>query len=131
MTEEKRPLENERITNFPKLMQDIDGGVVSNVLGLALSNVGRAVAASNKQGEITVKIKLKPGGSSDNSFLDLIAGITVNEPKMNFGQKKEDFQYRSIAYVGKGGKLTYDRPKEDVNGQLTFDNQPRKLKEVR
>ncbi|KKA43462.1 hypothetical protein [Salinivibrio sp. KP-1] len=126
---EKKP-EYDRVTNFPKLMQDIDGGVVANVLGLALSNVGRAVAAANKQGEVTIKLKLKPGGSSDNSFLDVIAGITVDEPKLNFGKKKEDFQYRSIAYVGKGGKLTYDRPKEDVNGQIAFD-EPRKLKEVR
>jgi len=59
-----------------------------------------------------------------------LAGITVDEPKLNFGKKKEDFQYRSIAYVGKGGKLTYDRPKEDVNGEMAFD-EPRKLKEVR
>ena len=28
----------DRTTNFPKLMQELDGGVVSNVVGLALSD---------------------------------------------------------------------------------------------
>lgn len=127
--ENKTP-EHDRVTNFPKLMQDLDGGVVANVVGLALSNVARAVAASNKQGEVKLSIKLKHGGSSDNSYLEVVANVAVQEPKMNFGQKKEDFQYKSIAFVGKGGKLTYDRPKEDLNGQFSLD-EPRKLQEVR
>lgn len=118
----------DRATNFPKLMQDLDGGVIANVLGLALSNVARAVSYSDKQGEVKMNLKLKPMGTN-NEMAEIICNIAVKEPKSNYGTKSEDFQYSSVAFIGKGGKLTYDRPKEDVRGQLVIpENQ---LREVR
>ncbi|HGS4817827.1 TPA: hypothetical protein ACMDRM_001722 [Vibrio cholerae] len=118
----------DRTTNFPKLMQQIDGGVISNVVGLALSNVARAVSYSDKQGNVKIDLKLKPMGTN-NEMVEITVNMSVKEPKTGFGTKSEDFQYTSIAYVGKGGKLTYDRPKEDIRGQLVIEDA--KLREVR
>ncbi|HFQ5074762.1 TPA: hypothetical protein ACGU7E_003782 [Vibrio vulnificus] len=118
----------DRTTNFPKLMQQLDGGVISNVMGLALSNVARAVSYSDKQGNVKIDLKLKPMGTN-NEMVEITVNMSVKEPKTGFGTKAEDFQYTSIAYVGKGGKLTYDRPKEDIRGQLVIEDT--KLREVR
>jgi hypothetical protein len=118
----------ERTTNFPKLMQELDGGVISNVLGLALSNVARAVSYSDKVGNVKIDMKLKPMGTN-NEMAEITFNISVKEPKASFGTKSEDFQYSSIAFVGKAGKLTYDRPKEDIKGQLNINDG--KLREVR
>ncbi|HAT8487521.1 TPA: hypothetical protein I7187_14975 [Vibrio vulnificus] len=118
----------DRTTNFPKLMQQLDGGVISNVVGLALSNVARAVSYSDKQGNVKIDLKLKPMGTN-NEMVEITVNMSVKEPKTGFGTKAEDFQYTSIAYVGKGGKLTYDRPKEDIRGQLVIEDA--KLREVR
>ncbi|EHZ2655968.1 hypothetical protein NQO50_003334 [Vibrio vulnificus] len=118
----------DRTTNFPKLMQQLDGGVISNVVGLALSNVARAVSYSDKQGNVKIDLKLKPMGTN-NEMVEITVNMSVKEPKTGFGTKSEDFQYTSIAYVGKGGKLTYDRPKEDIRGQLVIEDT--KLREVR
>lgn len=118
----------ERTTNFPKLMQELDGGVIANVLGLALSNVARAVSYSDKQGQVKLDVKLKPMGTN-NEMAELVCSISVKEPKSSYGTKSEDFQYSSVAFIGKGGKLTYDRPKEDVQGQLNIEDA--KLREIR
>ena len=107
----------ERTTNFPRLLQELDGGVIANVLGLAASNVARAVSYANKKGEINIKLIMKPMGTN-NEMVEITSNMNFTEPKSGFGCKKEDFQYASIAYVGPGGKLTYDKPKEDVNSQL-------------
>ncbi len=118
----------DRNTNFPKLMQELDGGVIANVAGLALSNVARAVSYSDKQGEVKMTLKLKPMGTN-NEMVEITANMSVKEPKIGYGTKSEDFQYTSIAYVGKGGKLTYDRPKEDIHGQTLIEEGM--LREVR
>ncbi len=116
----KNPTED-RLTDFPQLMQQLDAGVISNVLGLALSNVARAVANANKQGSVTLKLTVKPNSTTDNSIVDVISDIKVLEPKPNHGSKSEDFRYGSVAFVGFGGKLSYDRPKLDVNHQRQLD----------
>ena len=118
----------DRTTNFPKLMQELDGGVISNVVGLALSNVARAVSYSDKQGSVKMDLKLKPMGTN-NEMVEITVNMSVKEPKTGFGTKSEDFKYTSIAYVGKGGKLTYDRPKEDIHGQAAIEEGM--LREVR
>ncbi|BBM66322.1 hypothetical protein VA249_29680 [Vibrio alfacsensis] len=118
----------DRSTNFPKLMQELDGGVISNVMGLALSNVARAVSYSDKKGSVKMELKFKPMGTN-NEMVEITANMSVKEPKTGFGMKSEDFQYVSIAYVGKGGKLTYDRPKEDIRGQVIIEDAV--LREVR
>ncbi|WP_136484665.1 hypothetical protein [Vibrio sp. H11] len=118
----------DRTTNFPKLMQELDGGVISNVVGLAMSNVARAVSYADKQGNVKMDLKLKPMGTN-NEMVEITVNMSVKEPKTGFGTKSEDFQYTSIAYVGKGGKLTYDRPKEDIYGQTAIEDGM--LREVR
>jgi hypothetical protein len=118
----------DRTTNFPRLLQELDGGVIANVIGLAASNVARAVSYADKQGNIKMDLKLKPMGTN-NEMVEITASISVKELKAGFGTKSEDFQYTSIAYVGKGGKLTYDRPKEDIHGQAIIEEA--RLREIR
>lgn len=117
-------------TNYPKLMMELDAGLTSNVIGQMLSDVAFAVANTNRKGEVTIKMKLEPGNSADNSYLNINTELKVKEPKMDKGFKVEDTYHGSLVFVGKRGKLTYDRPKEDVNGQINMEDDG-KLKEVR
>lgn len=107
----------DRHTNYPQLMQQLDAGTIGNVIGHMLSDLGLAVANTNRAGELTIKMKLAPGNSADNSHLNFNTELKIKEPKMDKGFKQEDSHFGSIVFVGKGGKLTYDRPKEDLNGQ--------------
>ncbi|AUR90887.1 hypothetical protein NVP1151O_46 [Vibrio phage 1.151.O._10N.222.46.B1] len=134
MAEEKGNLKIEdNRTDLPQLLEQFNGGVLANLLGVSLSEVGRAVAATGRGGEINIKLKLKPGASSDNTFLNFNTIVTVKEPKMERGDIKEDIYQDGIVFVGKKGQLTYDRPKEDVNGQkdLLASGGVSTLKEVR
>lgn len=117
-------------TNYPKLMMELDAGLTANVIGQMLSDVAFAVANTNRKGEVTIKMKLEPGNSADNSYLNINTELKVKEPKMDKGFKIEDTYHGSLVFVGKRGKLTYDRPKEDVNGQINMEDDG-KLKEVR
>ena len=119
-----------RITNFPQLMQQLDGGVLSNVAGLALSNVARAASASGKKGKFTIEFNIKAVGTNLD-MVEITANMNVTEPKSGHGNKKEDFQYTSMAHIGKGGKLTYDKPKEDINSQMQLVDAIKPLLEVR
>ncbi|AUR96783.1 hypothetical protein NVP1232O_49 [Vibrio phage 1.232.O._10N.261.51.E11] len=126
-------------TNYPMLMQQLDGGVTGDVIGAMLTKLGLAVKNTDRAGKLTITIDVKPGNSADNSFLNFNTGLKISEPKLSKGSKVEDSYYGSIVFVGRGGKLTYDRPKEDVNGQnslalgsvesvqLTEDRKVRKL----
>ncbi|CAH9016195.1 conserved hypothetical protein [Vibrio phage 137E35-1] len=134
MAEEKGNLKiTDNKTDFPLLLEQFNGGVLANLLGVSLSNIGRAVAHTNRAGEVTIKLKLKPGSSTDNSFINLNTIVTVKEPKMERGDIKEDIYQDGIVFVGGKGQLTYDRPKEDVNGQkdLLASGGVSTLKEVR
>ncbi|WP_274882393.1 hypothetical protein [Vibrio harveyi] len=110
----------DRKTDFPLLISQVEGGVIANVLGLAFSNVALAVANSSKQGEVNIKIKLKPASQSDPSIVQMITSMSISEPKPNFGSKREDFKWDTVAHIAKGGKLSYDRPAEDVRSQLNI-----------
>ncbi|MEZ9372132.1 hypothetical protein AB4235_05560 [Vibrio cyclitrophicus] len=110
----------DRKTDFPGLLSDIEAGTISNVLGLAMSNVALAVANSGKAGSISLGIKLKPASQTDPSILNTVVSLAISEPKPNYGAKKEDFKFDTVAYCGKGGKVTYDRPPEDVRQQLNM-----------
>lgn len=134
MADEKGNLKIEDTkTDFPLLLEQFNGGVLANLLGVSLSDIGRAVVNTNRAGEITIKMKLKPGSSTDNSFVNLNTIVTVKEPKMERGDIKEDIYQDGIVFVGRKGQLTYDRPKEDHNGQkdLLAEEGTVTLKEVR
>ncbi|HIF6165101.1 TPA: hypothetical protein ACX3IR_000718 [Vibrio parahaemolyticus] len=114
----KKSPEMERVTNFPEFIERVEAGVIANVLGLAVSNVALAVSNSGKAGEVTLKLKLSPASKTDPSIINVVTGITVKEPKVNYGSKSEDFKYETVAFSGYGGKLSYDRPKIDVQNQF-------------
>ncbi|TGZ35343.1 hypothetical protein EQ875_01624 [Photobacterium damselae subsp. damselae] len=109
-------IENSR-TNYPKLMQEFNGGVTGDIIGAMMTDVALAVARSNRKGEITIKLTLKPGNSDDNEFLNADFMIKKNEPKLDKGSKVEDVYQGSIIFVGKNGKCTVDRQKESHTGQ--------------
>lgn len=122
------------MTSIPQLLMQLNGGELANVLGAMFSQVGGAVARTDRAGEINVKFKFKPGSSADNSHLDVSVVMDAKEPKMHIGFKREDVHKGAIVFVGPGGKLTYDRPKEDNNGQLqlaTETEEQVKMREVR
>lgn len=119
MTEKEKgnlKIENSK-SNYPKLMQEFNGGVTGDIIGAMSTDVALAVARSNRKGEITIKLTLKPGNSGDNEFLNADFMIKKNEPKLDKGSKIEDVYQGSIIFVGKNGKCTVDRQKEAHTGQ--------------
>ncbi len=110
-------IEESSNTNYPMLMQQLDGGVTGNVIGAMLTTLGRAVKNTDRPGKLTITIDVRPGNSGDNAFLNFNTGLKINEPKLTKGSKSEDSHFASIVFVDRKGKLTYDRPKENIDGQ--------------
>lgn len=121
-------------TNFPKLLMEMNAGTTANVIGAMLTKLGWAVANTNRAGELTIKLKISPDDSADNSYLKMSTDLKIKEPKLNKGHKIEDSYDGAIVWVNKQGKMSTTPPVDNHNGQLklaTDTEQQVQMREVR
>jgi hypothetical protein len=121
-------------TNYPKLMMEMNGGTVANVIGAMLTQLGWSVANTNRAGELNIKLKISPDDSVDNSYLKMATELKIKEPKMTKGYKTEDSFDGTIVWVNKQGKMSTVPPTENHNGQMklaTETEEQVQIKEVR
>lgn len=85
-----------------------------------LSDLALAVSTYGRAGNLNIAIKVKPSNTSDNTIINFDIGLTIKEPKRNKGFKSEDTYLVDALYVGRNGKVTKERPKIGVDGQMTI-----------
>lgn len=90
-------------TDHNQFIDDIDGGVFSQQLGFAISEVTSAVVDNNKPGEITIKLKLTKGIGADNVTIE--HKLTSIAP-LKDGRKLEDHGAKTPMFVNKHGDVS-------------------------
>ena len=90
-------------TDHNQFIDDIDGGVFSQQLGFAISEVASAVVDNNKPGEITIKLKLTKGIGADNVTIE--HKLTSIAP-LKDGRKLEDHGAKTPMFVNKHGDVS-------------------------
>ena len=90
-------------TDHNQFIDDINGGVFAQQLGLAISKVASAVVDNEKKGEINIKLKLSKGVGKNS--LTIEHKLTSIAP-LEDGRKAEDHEGKTSMYVNKDGDVT-------------------------
>ena len=90
-------------TDHNQFIDDINGGVFAQQLGLAISEVASAVVDNEKKGEINIKLKLSKGVGKNS--LTIEHKLTSIAP-LEDGRKAEDHEGKTSMYVNKDGDVT-------------------------
>lgn len=90
-------------TDVQELLEDLDGGTFSQNLGKALSKVALGVVTHSKEGEITIKMKLKQIGETTQVNIEHTLGMLV---PTKYGKQTDSSTKHTPMHVGVGGKMT-------------------------
>ena len=90
-------------TDTNEFISDLDGGVLAEKLSRGISNVAAGVVDYHKEGEITLKLKIKQIGATHQ--INISHEITTIVPTLN-GKVTEKNITETPMHVGKGGRVT-------------------------
>lgn len=107
-------------TNVDDFIGELGAGVIKEKLSHVLSEAALGVIThgnGNKKGKVTLELTINRVGENDQVIIShKIAHLTPTKR----GKKSEEDTTETSFFVGKGGVLTIDQPKEDKNGQIAL-----------
>lgn len=104
-------------TKVAEFLDDLDGGVFSEKLATALSDVGAGVTTHGKSGSVTVTLSFKQIGNSNQVQIDHTLKYTKPTAK---GKVSEENSTATPMHVGKGGALSlWPENQDDMFRQKT------------
>lgn len=90
------------MTDIPEFFAELGAGTFEEKLARTISETATAVMVNNREGEVTLKFKIKPISSSQAKVMHT---IDYKAPTLN-GQKSEKNTTDTVMYVGPKGKLS-------------------------
>lgn len=111
-------------TDVNEVIQALGAGVVMAQLETLLSSCASGVMHNGdgkKKGKITLELQLCKIGDSI-SQMAIASKVSHVTPTGN-GKKSEESTSETVMYVGKGGRITENPPKEEDSGQYRLDSQ--------
>ncbi|WP_373078662.1 hypothetical protein [Zhongshania sp.] len=93
--------------DISELMDDLDGGTLSEKVSRALAATAIRAVDTAKGGEVLLSLKLKPIRNS--SQVEVVHKIKTDYPTMN-GNVVESDENSTIMYVGPKGVMTINPP---------------------
>ena len=90
-------------TKVVEFIQDLDGGVLEQKLGQALSDVAAGVVDHNKAGQVTLTLDMKRIGNSYQ--VEIKHKLSFKRPTAK-GDASENNTTSTPMYIGTGGKLS-------------------------
>lgn len=107
-------------TDLEGFLSELGGGVFREKLALILSEVALATvtnANGGKKGKVSVEFSMSRVGENDQVIIEhKLSHVTPTKR----GKKTEEDITETPMFVGVGGKLTIDQPKEDNDGQFAL-----------
>ncbi|CAM8475812.1 Prophage protein [Morganella morganii] len=94
--------ENNRMTNVPEFLGDLDAGVFMNKISAALNNVALGTDMNGGTGEVHLVFKFV---QIDDGRLEVQHKLKMITPTKR-GKKSEEDTTKTPMWVGKGGKMT-------------------------
>ena len=92
-----------RRTDFTELVPELDAGIFSQQVGVALSEAAAGCVHTGKQASVTLTFQLKQIGSSSSVECNHRIKYDVPTPK---GKKSEERTTSTPLHVGPNGRLT-------------------------
>lgn len=89
-------------TEAQEFLSELGAGTFSEKLARTISETASLVMTNNREGEVTIKFKMKPASSSQAKVTHT---IDFKAPTLN-GQKSEKNTTETVMYVGPKGKLS-------------------------
>lgn len=107
-------------TDVNDFIGELGAGVVAEQLGTLLSScslgtVHHGVGA--KKGKITLELTISQMGENEQV---VVSHKLLHKTPTKRGTQSEDMTAETMFYVGRGGQLTINPPKEDNNGQYSL-----------
>lgn len=118
-------------TNVVDFIGELNAGILIEQLGIMLSEAGLATilhGKGNRKGKVGLEFTLNQIGENDQVIVT--AKLTKSVPTQR-GKKTEENAADTPFYVGKGGTLTIDVPKESSTGQFNLQHEVERPGKVR
>lgn len=128
MTEQKMQVDNK--TNLEDFFSELGAGAFKEKLALALSEAALGVVINGmgtKKSKVTIDFTISQIGENDQVIIT--HKLTKSIPTKR-GKKMEENITETPMFVGKGGVLTIDIPRESMTGQFGLDVQHDGVKET-
>lgn len=110
-------------TNVPEFFGELGAGVVQEKLAHVLSECALAVASNDnakKVGKIGIELTFAKFGEGAQV---LIAHKISKSIPTKRGKRTEEDTTETLMYVGRGGVMTINPPREEYNGQFNLKMQ--------
>ncbi|KZZ72442.1 hypothetical protein A3765_28385 [Oleiphilus sp. HI0130] len=108
-------------TNVDDFIEELNAGIFKEKLAHTLSDAALGVVINgNGVKKAKVKIEFTLSQVGDNEQV-LIAHKLAHEIPTKRGKRAEEDITETSMFVGKGGVMTIDTPKEDNNGQFQLE----------
>ncbi|MDH0063189.1 hypothetical protein [Leclercia adecarboxylata] len=99
-------MSNERLTDVPEFMGELDGGVFQNKIAVALSEVAFGVLNNGQKGKVTLTFELDRMSNSVEEKRVMIKHKLAYVRPTPRGKSSEEDSTETPMYVNRGGKLT-------------------------
>jgi len=121
-----------RNTNVAEFIGECNAGILTEKLGMALSDAAMSQlnhGLGSKKAKVSVEFTFQQMGDNDQVIVS--HKLTTSNPTKR-GKKFEEDVTDTAFFVGKGGQLTINQPREEEGGQfgLTHETVDRAIGEV-
>lgn len=116
-------MSNERETNVEEFIGELNAGMLRDKIAIALSNAAMAQVnhgIGSKVAKVSLEFTLRQMG--DNDQVVVSAKMSTSTPTKR-GKKTEEDITDTAFFVGKGGQLTINPPKEEESGQFSLQSE--------
>jgi len=116
-------MSNQRETNVSDFIGECNAGILTDKLALALSDAALSQlnhGIGSKKAKVALEFTFQQMG--DNEQVIVSHKLSTSNPTKR-GKKFEEDVTDTAFFVGKGGQLTINQPKEDDNGQFSLDSE--------
>lgn len=114
-------MSNKRETNVADFIGECNAGILKDKLALALSDAAMSQlnhGIGSKKAKVSIEFTFQQMG--DNEQVIVSHKLSTSNPTKR-GKKFEEDVTDTAFFVGKGGVLTINQPKEDDNGQFALN----------
>ncbi|UKH48581.1 translation elongation factor [Vibrio phage vB_ValP_FGH] len=114
---------SDRKTNVADFIGECNAGILQEKLALALSDAAMAQlnnGVGSKKAKVSLEFTFQQMGDNDQVIVS--HKLTTSNPTKR-GKKYEEDMTDTAFFVGKGGVLTIEPPKEDDSGQFNLQHE--------
>lgn len=110
-------------TDLNHLLEHMNAGIARQQVEAVLSEVARGVTnfGGKKTGKVSIEMDIRRFAENEDQIM--ITTVIKKKEPTKYGVKTEDVGSESVFFVGRGGKITFEQPKEADSGQFGLNQQ--------